>query len=203
MKATVTLNPFLTRHPVMVSGLGLSPLLAPCKSLDTAVAMALVFAVASVLSAAVTGALRCLIPRDYRPVFILLITATIVTILDRYLQVWLFDIHGRLGIYVYLVAMNSLLLAVLEESALRREPAGTMKNVIATAAAVAVILVLAGTVRDLLGQGGAIPLSAGLPVMGSAAGAFLVLGCVLAGLRFLLVQDEPQPVPPMQQDRRS
>lgn len=193
----------LLQHPLFVAALGLSPLLARGETLITALAMGLVFAIALLTSALATGVMRRFIPWPYRLIFILLITATSVTILDRLMQAWLFDLHERLGVYVSLVAMNSLLLACLEETVLRRPLRQSLKTIALTGGLCCLIIACAGLIRGLLGRGGLLLDAAdllpgiaaagfsvsdgGLPLMSSAAGAFLVLGCVIAAARYLFM----------------
>lgn len=172
----------------MVSALGLSPLLAQCETLYSALVMGLAFVIALLSSVAVIGALRRLIPWSCRLIFILLVTATVVTILDRFMQAWLFDIHQMLGIYVPLIAMNALLLVTLEETALRRPLSQSLKTAAVTGVVVFVLLSGVGLMRECLGQGGELMYAAGLPIMGTAAGMFLTLGCLIAAVRFLTVR---------------
>lgn len=188
MRSTAALNQFVTQHPVMVSALGLSPLLARSETLYSGLVMGLAFVIALLSSVAIVGALRRFVPWSYRLIFILLVTATIVTILDRFMQAWLFELHQALGIYVPLMAMNALLLVTLEETALRRPLWHSLKTAAATGSAVFMILVVAGLLRQWLGQGGAMMPAGGLPIMGTAAGAFLTLGCLIAAVRFLTAQ---------------
>lgn len=165
----------------MVSALGLLPLLAPGDTLVSAAVMGLAFAAALLSSALVLAVLRRLIPWSCHLVFILLITATSVTIIDRLLQAWLFQVRTDLGIYVPLIAVNPLLLSVLQETVLPQSPRQSLGYAAATAVAAGLLLAAAGLLRGLLGQ-------AGLSLMGSAAGAFLVLGCLIALIRFLALR---------------
>lgn len=203
-------EPFSTRNvlrqPLLVSALGLAPLLARSETLITALGMGMIFASAFLSSALIIGALRRFIPWSFRLIFILLITTTSVTIHDRFVQAWLFELHAELGIYIPLIAVNTLLMATLEETILRYPVRQTLK--IACLSAVSALLVVAavGLIRGLLGRGGLLLDAAallpggtvtgfaftgdGLPVMGAAAGAFLTLGCVIAGLRYLWLDGE-------------
>jgi len=167
MTFATDLNQFVTQHPVIVSALGLS------------------FVITLLSSVAVIGALRHFISSLYRLAFILLVTATIVTILDRVMQAWLFELRLTLGMYVPLMAMNALLLCMLEEVALRRSLPQSLKQAAAAGMAVFAILAAAGLIRGSLGQGGELVFAVGLPIMETAAGAFLVLGCLIAAIRFL------------------
>lgn len=182
------MNQFVTQHPVMVGALGLSPLLARSETAATALLMGLTFIIVLLSSAAVIATLRHLVPRTYRLIFILLVTATIVTILDRFMQAWLFDLRQAVGIYVPLIAMNALLLCTLEETALRHSLARTLKSAAVTGVAVFALLAAAGLIRNLSGQGAELMHAAGLPLMGTAAGAFLTLGCLIAAVRFLTLR---------------
>lgn len=172
---------FVDNHPIMVSGLGLAPLLAPARSLMSGIGMGLAFAVLLLLCVLIIGALRRAIPWNARLPFILLITATSVTVLDRLMQAWLFDLHAELGIYLPLLAVNTLILATLEESVLGRPLRRSLAPAAVTAVAAFLLVAATGLLRGGLA-------SAGLALMDSAAAAFLIIGCLIAGLRCLALR---------------
>ncbi|NIN36138.1 MAG: hypothetical protein GTO60_13990, partial [Gammaproteobacteria bacterium] len=72
-----------------------------------------------VLSMLSVSLFRRLIPHDYRLLFILLISSSWVTVIDLLLLAAIYEIRTGLDFYVPLIAMNSLLLWILEDASLK------------------------------------------------------------------------------------
>ena len=162
----------------------------------------IVFGIVLLLSAVSISSLRNLIPHRYRLAYILVITATWVTIVDLLLQAGAYDMRLGLDIYVPLMAMNTLVLMLLETEALRI-PVWTMAGkALACSSAMLFVCVISGIVREVLVRGTVLSdlslLAPGIPdldfpilpdpitmtLFDSAAGAFIVLGCVIAMVNF-------------------
>ncbi|MEX2353160.1 MAG: Rnf-Nqr domain containing protein [Gammaproteobacteria bacterium] len=185
---------YLQQHPACVSALGMGPVIAASTSLVYALTISLVFTGVLCLSAVTVSGFRKFIPHTYRLAFILPVTSMWVTVADLLLQAYAYEIRMGLDIYIPLIAMNSLVLMLLEKEALRVRPVPAAGMAGYAAAALVIITVLTGTLRELLGQGSLLPESVGLsgdiqilPAMSlfnTAAGGFIVLGCVIAIINY-------------------
>jgi electron transport complex protein RnfE len=202
-KAVYRWTGVLSEHPVFVSALGVAPLAASSSTLLSALTIGVTAAGVFLLSSLTVSALRRFIPRDYRLAYILVISATWVTVADLLLLAFLYEMRISLDIYIPLIAMNSLLLMLLEDGALRLSVPAAAGKTFAASATVFLVLVLTGLIRELLTHGALMtdarlifpsapapfvtlfPESAGFALFDAAAGALIVLGCVLALLNFL------------------
>lgn len=179
-------------HPATSTALGLSPLAAKCTTVSSGAGMGMVFALVLILSSVCLLISRRFIPYRFQFIFILLVTATWASIIDMGLQAWFFQLSMTLDIYVFLTAVNALLLTFLQQSPLLESPASVYKKTAITAAGVFMFIVVTGSVRELLGQGALL----GSPVLfpqslslfNSAAGAFIVLGILMALIKSLTIK---------------
>lgn len=181
----------LSDHPARVSALGIIPLVAASSTLASSVLTACAFLIVLLVSSVTLSLPRNLIPHPVRLVYILLVTATWVTVLDWLLQVYLYELRMQLDIYLPLMALNSLLLMVMEKDALTMTIRPLAGKIMKLAALPVGTCVANGLIREWLVSGHlAINLQAGithhsiypvsLPLFATATGAFLVTGCVLA-----------------------
>jgi electron transport complex protein RnfE len=201
--ATVSENS-LKAHPAITTALGLAPLVIKAETLLSAALMALSFSSVLVLSLLSVSMFKRLIPHDYRLLFILLISSSWVTVIDLILQTYFYEIRMSLDIYVPLIAMNSLLLWMLDGISLMRSLKLNIVPALSTCMLVIIICVITGAVREMLTQGlllsdiglvlpelsmsVADPMAPAwrLPIMYTSAGALIILGCVVAGMNFVL-----------------
>lgn len=191
-----TIIKYLHEHPAIVGVVGVCPVIAKSTTLLSGLTLGIVFLLVLLLSALSTFALRKLIPHRYRLVFILLITASWVTVLDLLLQATVYDMRLSLSMYIPLLAMNSLVLMLLETTALRDSAAVTFRRTAAYGAVMVFLCLTTGLARELLSRGTALsdvylltamPERSGtyiLELFATTTGAYLVLGCVLAALNF-------------------
>ena len=176
--------------------LALCPLLIAAGTLLQAVCIALLFLLSLILVALTMAALGRTIAPDFRILTLLLISGVWVTLLDLLLQAFAYSLWVALGIYLPLLAVNSLLLAVGEQS-LRCE-GGKFSVLAAMMPGVysVIWLVPLGLIREILGTGALLSDSQllpglpdpvvittfTLPVLQTAPGALLSLA--LAGAWF-------------------
>ncbi len=190
-------------QPVFVSALGIVPLTANSVTVCSAFVIALAWTVVFILSSITISGLRKLVPHAGRLPFILLVTSTWVSLADIFLQTFLYEMRMTLDIYIPLIALNSLVIMLLEEKMLRMPVAATVKPALACSAAVVFIVLSVGLLREALASGylltdftmlPLISMNLSLPVFprdltmsvfGTAAGAFIVIGCVMALVNYL------------------
>ena len=174
----------LVEHPVLSTALGLGPLAAQSTTLAGGICLSLSFVTVLLFSCLVVLSFRRFIIYRYRLAFIMLITATVTSLLDMGLQTFFFQMRMTLGIYLPLVAVNTLLLVFLEQDILRNTPVGLLRRAGVTAAIVFPVIVSVGFLRELLSQGSLLSkiqvVPQAMPVFATSAGAFFILGCLLA-----------------------
>jgi electron transport complex protein RnfE len=141
------------RNPGLIQFLGICPLLAVSNSLVNGAGLGLATIFVLVLSNLIVSLLRPWVREDIRlPVFVLII-ASLVTVVDliaaaRFFQLWL-----NLGIFIPLIVTNCVILARAESFASRQAPLAAIADGIAHGAGFALVLVLLGGLREIIGSG--------------------------------------------------
>lgn len=183
-------------HPVSASALGMTALIMKAETLLSALIIAILFCLVLGLSALSVAGLRRLIPAEYRLVYILVISSTWVGLLDMVTASLFFGMSLHLSIYLPLMALNGLLLLELESRALKSSFSVLLPRLITTCLIVSTLLVTTGLAREWLAKGalltdmGLIGMPSRLtvadisfftlPLAGTAVGAFIIFGSILA-----------------------
>lgn len=188
--------------------LGLCPLLAVTTTVVNGVALGVASAAVVVIASTTMAVLRRALKPAARLPIALLILATLVTVVDLFTEALFYDLHGKLGIFIPLIVVNSGLLAHAENVASRRSVAFTLVSALTTGLGFLLAFVALGAFREIVGHGtllSDIELLAGdgyrgmtleLPVGGMLVailppGAFFGMGLLLA-LRNRLTTTTPQ-----------
>lgn len=182
---------WLTGHPVCITALGLGPLVANSRTLLSALMISAAFMAVALLSVVTVSSIRKLIPLQLRWLLLLLISSTWVSVADILMQSYLYDMRVLLDIYIPLLAMNSLLLMVMERDALTMPVRAVAVSTLLVSALPVMICLACGMIREWLVYGGLFtdmtrltgriaPVPLSLPLFDTVAGAFIVAGCVLA-----------------------
>ena len=195
--------PDLTRSldPATLSLVGLTPLLAVCTTLISGLSMGLAYLAVLILTCVTVSCSRRFIPGRVSRICFLLVSAAWVSIIDLLMQACCFALREQLGIYLYLLAMNTTLLFHLEAFPLRKNFRESATTILKTATTGVTLLTLTGLLRELAAQGGVLTdirllsyldglaslqpfyiFTSGLPLFDSSAGAFIVFGLLLAVL---------------------
>ena len=195
--------PDLTKsvEPATLSLVGLTPMLAVCTTLLSGLSMGLAYLAVLILTSVTASCGRRFISVRFKLVYLLLISAAWVSIIDLLLQAWCYPIRNQLGIYLFLLAMNTTLLFHLEASTLQQSFRECARASVKTALTGATLLTVMGLSRELTAQGGILTdihllshverlaslqpfyiFTSGLHLFDSSAGAFIVFGLLLAAL---------------------
>ena len=176
----------LPENPVYRQLLGLCPTLAVTSGLKPALTMAV--AVGAVLLSAniIISLIRNLLKPHLRIVVFTLTIATFVTIVDRLLAAYLYQMSKTLGPYIPLIIVNCIIICRCEVCASRQPVAVAAADAAGQALGFGLALTSIAAIREILGTG----MLAGFQVMPSAwpqwvimvlpPGAFLTFGLLLA-----------------------
>ena len=133
--------------------LGLCPLLAVTTTVVNGLALGLASAAVVVIASTAMAALkRALTPAARLPIA-LLILATLVTVVDLFTEALFYDLHGKLGIFLPLIVVNSGLLAHTENVASRRSVGFTFLSALATGLGFLLAFLALGAFREIVGHG--------------------------------------------------
>jgi len=165
-------------NPGLVQLLGLCPLLAVTGTAINGLGLGLATLFVLVASNVAVSSMRGMIRPEIRiPVFVLII-ATLVTVVDRILAAFLYDLWTTLGIFIPLIVTNCTLLARAEAFASRRPVVDALHDGLAQGSGFLLVLVVLGAVRELIGHGSLL------------AGADQLFGPAAAGLTLQLFPEQ-------------
>ncbi|MFP4032229.1 MAG: electron transport complex subunit RsxE [Desulfococcaceae bacterium] len=180
----------LPENPVYRQLLGLCPTLAVTNGLNAALTMS--GAVLFVLFCAnvITSLIRNLLKPHLRIVIFTLTIATFVTIADRFLAAYVYQMSKTLGPYIPLIIVNCLIICRCEVCASKQGVFTAASDAIGQSLGFGLALVSIAAVRELLGTGGLFGLQllpANWPdwvVMVLPPGAFLSFGLLLGAVNW-------------------
>jgi len=181
----------LPENPVYRQLLGMCPTLAVTNGMKPAMTMACSVAFVLLCANVVTSLIRGLLKPHLRIVVFTLTIATFVTIADRVLAAYLYQMSKTLGPYIPLIIVNCLIICRCEVCASKQGVFTAASDALGQSLGYALALASIAVVRELLGTGGlfGVPiLPAGWPdwvIMVLPPGAFITLGLLLGGVNWL------------------
>jgi len=179
-------------NPIFVLMIGLCPTLAITTSISNGLGMGLATTFVLLGSNTIISCLRNIIPYQIRlPCFIVII-ATFVTVTELLLKAFFPFLNRNLGIFVPLIAVNCIVLGRAEVFAFKNSIFKSFIDALTIGIGVTFALLTISLVREVLGAGKVFcwtiphfqpPLFFAFP-----AGAFLVIGILMALIRFKTVK---------------
>ena len=151
-KAAFT-NPLNLDNPVVVQVLGICSALAVTSQLEPAIVMGLSVTVITAFANVIISLLRKTIPNRIRIIVQLVVVAALVTIVSEVLKAFAYDVSVQLSVYVGLIITNCILMGRLEAFAMQNGPWPSFLDGLGNGLGYAIILVIVGFVRELLGSG--------------------------------------------------
>jgi Na+-transporting NADH:ubiquinone oxidoreductase subunit D len=149
----VLLEPVLSNNPIALQVLGICSALAVTSQLRTAVTMALAVTFVTGMSNFSVSLIRHQIPSSIRIIVQMTIIATLVIIVDEFLQAYAFGISKKLSVFVGLIITNCIVMGRAEAYAMKNPPLASLLDGIGNGLGYSLILVAVGVVRELSGSG--------------------------------------------------
>jgi len=181
----------LPENPVYRQLLGLCPTLAVTNGMKPALTMAVSVAFVLVCANVVISLIRNLLKPHLRIVVFTLTIATFVTVADRVLAAYMFQMSKTLGPYIPLIIVNCLIICRCEVCASKQGPVTAAADGLGQALGFGLALASIAAVREILGTGmlmGFRVLPALWPdwvIMVLPPGAFLTLGLLLGLVNYI------------------
>ena len=184
------INPLNLDNPILVQVLGICSALAVTSQLKPAIVMGLAVTIITAFSNVIIASIRKTIPMRIRIIVQLVVVAALVTIVSQILKAVAYDVSVQLSVYVGLIITNCILMGRLEAFAMMNKPWPSFLDGVGNGLGYALILVIVGAARELLGRGSLlgfqlIPQSVydtgymNNGMMTMPAMALILLGCVI------------------------
>lgn len=172
-------------NPIFCMILGICSTLAITNRLANAIAMGLGVTFCLVFSSLFVSILRNVIPSRVRMLAYMVIIATFVICVDRFLKAYFPPISESMGPYVGLIITNCILMGRAEAYAIKNNPLHSVLDALGCGMGYSFMLLLMSVVREVLGFGTLLGFKV-MPanwvpwvVMTIAPGAFFLLGVYL------------------------
>jgi len=143
----------IPENPVFRQLLGLCPVLAVTASLKTALTMAGATAFVLLCANIIISVIRDLLKPHLRIVVFTLTIATFVTIADRFLAAYMYEMSNALGPYIPLIIVNCIIICRLESCASKQPLLNAAGDAMGQSIGFAIALASIAIVRELFGAG--------------------------------------------------
>ena len=147
------INPLNLDNPILVQVLGICSALAVTSQLKPAIVMGLAVTIITAFSNVIIASIRKTIPMRIRIIVQLVVVAALVTIVSQILRAVAYDVSVQLSVYVGLIITNCILMGRLEAFAMMNKPWPSFLDGVGNGLGYALILVIVGAFRELLGRG--------------------------------------------------
>ncbi|MFC2701604.1 NADH:ubiquinone reductase (Na(+)-transporting) subunit D, partial [Segatella oris] len=147
------INPLNLDNPILVQVLGICSALAVTSQLKPAIVMGLAVTIITAFSNVIIASIRKTIPMRIRIIVQLVVVAALVTIVSQILKAVAYDVSVQLSVYVGLIITNCILMGRLEAFAMMNKPWPSFLDGVGNGLGYALILVIVGAARELLGRG--------------------------------------------------
>lgn len=150
---SVILNPLSKDNPVVVQVLGICSVLAVTAKLEPALVMGLSVIAVLAFANVIISLLRNTIPTSIRIIVQLVVVAGLVVIVDQLLKAYAYSVSVQLSVFIGLIITNCILMGRLEAFAMGNRPWPAFLDGVGNGLGYAIILVIVGFFRELLGSG--------------------------------------------------
>jgi electron transport complex protein RnfE len=154
----------LPENPVFRQLLGLCPTLAVTNGLKPALTMAIAVGVVLLSANIIISLIRNLLKPHLRIVVFTLTIATFVTIVDRLLAAYMYQMSKTLGPYIPLIIVNCIIICRCEVCASRQNVLAASADAVGQAIGFGLALTGIAVIREILGTG----MIAGIQLMPTA-----------------------------------
>ena len=195
-KSKVFLSGIIKENPIFVLFLGMCPVLGTSGSFYQAFGMSVCVLLVLLMSNIVISLIRNIVPNEVRiPVYIIII-ATIVTVVDMFVNAFLPDIYSVLGSFLQLIVVNCIILGRAESFASKNKVVDSIMDALGIGLGFLISICVLGIFREVLGTGSLkianlftgetitminiFPSDYAISLFVQPAGAFLMLGLLVA-----------------------
>lgn len=189
-------NGLLLENPLLIQTLGMCSSLAVTTSASNAIGMGIAVTAVLICSNILISLLRKLIPNQIRIAAYIVIISGFVTAVEMLIKAYFYDLYGALGVFIPLIVVNCIILARAEAFASKNKVLPSAVDGLAMGLGYTAAIFVLGCVREILGNGSIF----GYQILGKnyegavmvllPAGAFILLGCFIACVKFLVSKCE-------------
>ena len=183
-------DPLSDNNPITIQVLGICSALAVTTQVKPSLVMGIAVVFVVLFSNLIISIIRKLIPNNVRIIVQMTVVASLVVVVDQVLKAYAFDVSRQLSVFVALIITNCIIMGRLEAFAMVNKPWPSVLDAIGNGLGYALVLLVIGFFRELLGSGSVFGLQVvpqglydagyvdnGLMVL--APGAFILMGLLI------------------------
>tara|TARA_Y100000590_G_C15570534_1_gene958386 strand:- start:564 stop:1187 length:624 start_codon:yes stop_codon:yes gene_type:complete len=188
------IDPLIDNNPITRQVLGICSALAVTVRVEQAIVMTLALTFVLTMSNMTVSMLRKYIPSSIRIIVQLTVISTLVTLIDKVLEAYMYDLSKELAVFISLIVTNCIVMGRADAFAMQNNVKSSFLDGLGNSLGYGAILILVAAFRELFGTGTllnfqVIPLSwyanpqsgwyvdNGLMLL--APGAFIILGLII------------------------
>ena len=149
----VLLDPVFNNNPIALQVLGICSALAVTVNMATTVVMCLAVIFVTTMSNAAVSLVRTRVPSSIRIIVQMTIIASLVIVVDQFLQAYAYEISKSLSVFVGLIITNCIVMGRAEAFAMQNGPGLSALDGFGNGLGYSVILVTVALLREPLGSG--------------------------------------------------
>tara|TARA_B100001996_G_C18512338_1_gene535909 strand:+ start:151 stop:741 length:591 start_codon:yes stop_codon:yes gene_type:complete len=183
-------DPLVDNNPITRQVLGICSALAVTVKLEQALVMTLALTFVLTMSNMIVSMLRKYIPSSIRIIVQLTVISTLVTIIDKTIAAYMYDLSKELSVFIALIVTNCIVMGRADAFAMQNNVKDSFLDGMGNALGYGFILILVAFFRELFGFGTIfgyvlIPEAYNNGLMLLAPGAFIILGLIIWAQRSL------------------
>ncbi len=190
----VLFSPVIENNPIALQILGVCSALAVTTQLSVTLVMCIALTSVTAFSNLFISLIRNYMPSSIRIIIQMTIIASLVIVVDQFLQAFFYEISKSLSVFVGLIITNCIVMGRAEAFAMKNAPGISFLDGIGNGLGYSAVLILVASIRELLGSGTllgfeVLPLAQnggwyqGNGLMLLSPSAFFIIGFVIWGLR--------------------
>ncbi|HEX5276597.1 MAG TPA: NADH:ubiquinone reductase (Na(+)-transporting) subunit D [Fluviicoccus sp.] len=149
----ILFGPVFNTNPVIFQVLGICSALAVTSSLKTALAMSVGLTLVTGFSNFFISLIRNIIPNSIRIIVQMVVVATLVIVVDQFLQAFAPAISKQMSVFVGLIITNCIVMGRLEAFAMKNPPVISFIDGIGNGLGYSALLIVLAVFREILGSG--------------------------------------------------
>ena len=190
MSKKTFIDPLIDNNPITRQVLGICSALAVTVKIEQALVMTLALTFVLTMSNTIVSMLRNFIPSSIRIIVQLTVIATLVSLIDKILLAYMYDVSKALSVFVGLIITNCIVMGRADAFAMQNSVKDSFIDGVGNALGYGLILIIVAAFRELLGFGTLLdfrilPEFANNGLMLLAPGAFIILGLIIWAQRSL------------------
>ena len=180
----IFIDPLIDNNPISRQVLGICSALAVTVKLEQALVMTLALTFVVTMSNVIISMLKNYIPSSIRIIVQLTVISTLVTLIDKALAAYMYDLSKSLSVFIALIVTNCIVMGRADGFAMQNNIKDSFLDGLGNGLGYGMMLILVAFFRELFGFGTVFdyrifPETFNNGLMILAPGAFIILGLII------------------------